>query len=75
MEGFLVTESLIALLIVVATLVAIVARRVRLLYTACLVLVGLFLAAQRAWAVEIESTLELILAILVHPSSSYTQFG
>jgi CPA1 family monovalent cation:H+ antiporter len=67
MEGFLVTETLIALLILVATLVAIVARRLRLPYTVSLVLVGLFLAAQRAWAVEVEVTPELILAIFVPP--------
>ena len=67
MEGFLVTETIIALLITVATLVAIVAQRVRLPYTVSLVLVGLLLAAQRAWAVEIDVTPELILAIFVPP--------
>jgi len=67
MEGLLVTEAIIALLVMVATLVAIVAQRLRLPYTVSLVLVGLLLAAQRAWAVEIEVTPELILAIFVPP--------
>ena len=65
--GFLVTETIIVLLVMVATLVAIVARRVRLPYTVSLVLVGLFLAAQQARIVEVDVTPELILAIFVPP--------
>lgn len=65
MENFLATETLIVILTSVATLVAIVARRIRLPYTVSLVLVGLVLSLQRTLNVEI--TPELILAIFVPP--------
>ena len=65
MEEFLAAETLIVLLVVVATLVAIVARRIRLPYTVSLVLVGLLLSIRRP--LDIEVTPELILAIFVPP--------
>lgn len=67
MEGFLAAQTIIVLLVMVATLVAIAVRRVRLPYTVSLVLVGLFLAAQRPVAIDIEATPELIMAIFVPP--------
>jgi len=67
MEGFLVTETFIVLMVMVATLVAIAVRRIRLPYTVSLVLVGLFLSVQRFIAIEVELTPELILAIFVPP--------
>ena len=67
MEGFLVTETFIVLMVMVATLVAIAVRRIRLPYTVSLVLVGLFLSVQRFVAIDMELTPELILAIFVPP--------
>jgi CPA1 family monovalent cation:H+ antiporter len=67
MEGFLATETLIVLMVTVATLVAIAVRRIRLPYTVSLVLVGLFLSVQRFLVIEVELTPELILAIFVPP--------
>jgi CPA1 family monovalent cation:H+ antiporter len=58
-------ESLIVLLILVATLVAIAVRRIRLPYTVALVLVGLFIAIRRP--LDIGVTPELILALFVPP--------
>ncbi|HEY74732.1 MAG TPA: Na+/H+ antiporter [Thermoflexia bacterium] len=65
MEGFLHAQGLIILLVLVATLVAIVVRRIRFPYTVSLVLVGLFLSVQRP--LDVEVTPELILAIFVPP--------
>jgi len=65
MENFLHAQALIILLVLVTTLVAIVARRVRLPYTVSLVLVGLFLSASRP--IDVEVVPELILAIFVPP--------
>ncbi len=65
MEEFLGTQTIIVLLVVVATLVAIVGRRIRLPYTVSLVLVGLFISIQRPLDVEI--TPELIMVIFVPP--------
>jgi CPA1 family monovalent cation:H+ antiporter len=67
MEGILLTETLIVLMVTVATVVAIAVRRIRLPYTVSLVLVGLLLSAQRFTAIEAELTPELILAIFVPP--------
>ena len=65
MEEFLAAESLIILLILVATLVAIAVRRVRVPYTVALVLVGLVITVQRP--LDIEVTPELILFLFVPP--------
>ncbi len=65
MEGLLQLESLIVLLILVATLVAIAVRRIRLPYTVALVLVGLLIAIRRP--VDMEVTPELILFLFVPP--------
>jgi len=65
MEEFLATETLFIFLVVVATLVAIVVRRIRLPYTVSLVLVGLLMSIQRP--LDIEVTPDLILAIFIPP--------
>jgi CPA1 family monovalent cation:H+ antiporter len=65
METFLEAETIIIELILIATLVVIVARRIRLPYTVALVLVGLFIAVQRP--IDFEITPELILALFVPP--------
>jgi len=65
MEAFLATETVIVLLVLLATLVAVVARRIGLPYTVSLVLVGLLLSIERPVAIEV--TPELILAIFVPP--------
>ena len=65
MERLLEVESLIVLLILVATLVAIAVRRIHLPYTVALVLVGLFIAIRRP--LDIEVTPELILSLFVPP--------
>lgn len=65
MEEFLTVEALVIILVLVATLVAIAVRRIRLPYTVSLVLVGLFISLQRP--IDVEVTPELILAIFVPP--------
>ncbi len=65
MEEFLAAQTIIIVLVMVATLVAIVGRRIRLPYTVSLVLVGLFISIQRPLDVEI--TPELIMVIFVPP--------
>jgi CPA1 family monovalent cation:H+ antiporter len=65
MEEFLTVEALIIVLVLVATLVAIAVRRIRLPYTVSLVLVGLFISIRRPIVIEV--TPELILAIFVPP--------
>lgn len=66
MEEFLAAQTIIVLLLIlVATLVAIVGRLIRLPYTVSLVLVGLFISIQRPLDVEI--TPELIMIIFVPP--------
>lgn len=65
MENLLTAEVVVTLLIAIATLVAIVARRARLPYTVSLVLVGLAIAFWRP--VQIEVTPELILSTFVPP--------
>ena len=65
MEEFLTAEALVIALLLVASLVAIAVRRIRLPYTVSLVLVGLFISAQRPLAVRV--TPELILSIFVPP--------
>ena len=63
MEEFLATQTIVIVLVVVATLVAIAGRQIRLPYTVSLVLVGLVISIQRPLDVEI--TPELIMSIFV----------
>jgi CPA1 family monovalent cation:H+ antiporter len=65
MEQFLTTEILIIALLLVASLVAIAVRRLRVPYTVALVVVGLIITFQAP--VTIELTPELILALFVPP--------
>lgn len=64
MEGFLAAETVV-LLGLLATMVAIAVRRIRLPYTVSLVLVGLLLSALRP--IDVEVTPALILSIFVPP--------
>jgi CPA1 family monovalent cation:H+ antiporter len=65
LEDFVTVEALVIVLVLIATLVAIVVRRIRLPYTVSLVLIGLFISLQRP--VDVEVTPELILSIFVPP--------
>ena len=65
MGNFIQTETLIIELLLIASLVAIAVRRLRVPYTAALVVVGLLLTAIQP--VEFEPTPELVLALLVPP--------
>lgn len=65
MSQFLTIESIIVLLVLVTTLVAIIARRRRLPYTVSLVLMGLLIGLGAPW--EVEATPEIILALFVPP--------
>ncbi|MBN1658190.1 MAG: Na+/H+ antiporter [Anaerolineae bacterium] len=65
MSQFLTSETIVVALVLVATLVAIVARRRRLPYTVSLVLMGLFIAIGTPW--KYQATPDLILAIFVPP--------
>jgi len=65
MQQFLSTETLIIELLLIASLVAIVVRRLRVPYTVALVVVGLLLTAQSP--LQLELTPELILALFVPP--------
>ena len=65
MEQFLNTETLIIELLLIASLVAIVVRRLHIPYTVALVVVGLFLTTQSP--LNFELTPELILALFVPP--------
>jgi CPA1 family monovalent cation:H+ antiporter len=65
MTEFLTVESIVVALVLVTTLVAIGARRLRLPYTVSLVVIGLLIAIPTA--LELETTPELILAIFVPP--------
>ncbi|MGD8820669.1 MAG: Na+/H+ antiporter [Anaerolineae bacterium] len=65
MTGFLTIESIVVALVLVTTLVAIGARRLRLPYTVSLVVMGLLIAIPTS--LEIEATPDLILAIFVPP--------
>jgi len=62
---FLEIETLIIVLVLVATLVAIAVRRIRLPYTVALVLVGLLITIRHPLAIEL--TPELILSLFVPP--------
>ncbi len=65
MNPILSTETLIIELMLIASLVAIVIRRLQIPYTVALILVGLLLTAQTT--LKIELTPELILALFVPP--------
>ncbi len=65
MEQFLNTETLIIELLLIASLVAIIVRRLHIPYTVALVVVGLLLTVQSD--VKFELTPELILALFVPP--------
>jgi len=65
MQQFLSTETLIIELLLIASLVAILVRRLKVPYTVALVVVGLLLTAQSQQ--EILLTPELILALFVPP--------
>jgi CPA1 family monovalent cation:H+ antiporter len=65
MDQFLYSETVIVALVLVAALVAIIARRSRLPYTVSLVLVGLVIAIRSP--LHINETPELILSIFVPP--------
>jgi CPA1 family monovalent cation:H+ antiporter len=65
MEQFLSTETLIIELLLIASMVAIVVRRLHIPYTVALVVVGLLLTVQSD--VKFELTPELILALFVPP--------
>ena len=65
MEELLTSQTIIILLIIVATLVAIVGRWIRIPYTVSLVLVGLFISIQHP--LDIEITPELIMSIFIPP--------
>lgn len=65
MDGFVATETLVIELLLIASLVAIAVRRLRIPYTVALVVVGLLLTTQQRQ--ELNLTPELILALLVPP--------
>jgi monovalent cation:H+ antiporter, CPA1 family len=65
MAQFLSTETLIIELLLIASLVAMAVRRLRIPYSVALVVVGLLLTTQSP--VEIDLTPELILALFVPP--------
>jgi CPA1 family monovalent cation:H+ antiporter len=66
MEEFLAVETLVILLLLVVSLVAIAVRRIRLPYTVALVLVGLFITFQQQPVIGVV-TPELILGLFVPP--------
>ena len=65
MQQFLITETLVIELLLIASLVAIAVRRLHIPYTVALVVVGLLLTTQSK--VKFELTPELILALFVPP--------
>lgn len=65
MQQFLTTETLIIELLLIASIVAIIVRRLQVPYTVALVVVGLLLTSQSP--LQVELTPELILALFVPP--------
>lgn len=65
MQQFLTTETLIIELLLIASIVAIIVRRLQVPYTVALVIVGLLITSQSTLQVELTS--ELILALFVPP--------
>lgn len=65
MGQFLGTETLVIELLLIASVVAIIVRRLQVPYTVALVLVGLLLTSQST--LQVELTPELILALFVPP--------
>jgi Na+:H+ antiporter len=64
-QQFLSTETLIIELLLIASIVAIIVRRLQVPYTVALVLVGLLITTQST--LQVELTPELILALFVPP--------
>jgi CPA1 family monovalent cation:H+ antiporter len=73
MHDFLATEMLVIQLLLVAALVAIVVRRLRVPYTVALVVAGLLLTYKQT--VKLELSPELILAVFVPPLVFEAAFG
>jgi len=77
MEGFLSVETLTIELLLVASLVAIAVRRLRLPYTVALVLVGLLITFRQP--LDVELTPEIILSLFVPPlifeAAFHVEFG
>jgi monovalent cation:H+ antiporter, CPA1 family len=65
MDKFLAVQTLIILLLLVVSVVAIAVRHLRVPYTVALVIVGLFISYQRTF--ELSLTPELILSLFVPP--------
>ncbi len=65
MEQFLNTETLVIELLLIASLVAMAVRRLRIPYTVALVVVGLLITFQQR--LELNLTPEVILALFVPP--------
>src|SRR5262249_36221209 len=65
MERLVAVETLIILLLLVASIVAVVVRRLRVPYTVSLVVAGVLITS--AWPIRLELTSELILAVFVPP--------
>ena len=65
MQQFLTTETLIIELLLIASIVAIIVRRLQVPYTVALVVVGLLITSQSP--LQVELTPELILALFVPP--------
>lgn len=65
MEAFIATETLVIELLLIASLVAIAVRRLRVPYSVALVIVGLLITFQSS--LQVELTPQLILALLVPP--------
>ena len=65
MEEFILTETLVIGLLLVASIVAIAVRRLRIPYTVALVVVGLLISFQQP--LDLEVTPALILGLFVPP--------
>jgi CPA1 family monovalent cation:H+ antiporter len=65
MERLVAVETLIILLLLIASVVAVVTRRLRVPYTVSLVVAGVLITS--AWPIRLELTAELILAVFVPP--------
>ena len=74
MDEFLAVETLVILLLLIVSIVAIVVRRIRVPYTVALVLVGLFITIFEQ-DIAIEVTDELILALFVPPLQIFESFA
>ncbi len=75
MEGFLNVETLTIELLLVASLVAIAVRRLRLPYTVALVLVGLLITFRQPLEVELKIILSLFVPPLIFEAAFHIEFG